>query len=291
MARTSSNARRRVAAAALGVGATVALLAGAVLPAGVAAAGPAPLADGWRAAAPQVVTVTMSELRLDRNGRVHRVVTRSGVVARALAVTPASPAPCKDKAFQLMQPTPSSWNRPMQWAFRASSTPEDITRTGATRALKRSVANITGAHNDCGRVDRVSASATYLGTTNRALDFATVGSCKQYDASDHVNVVGFGRVPSGDAALTCIWSVGDQIIEADMKLDRNAGWATSLGTCEGESLLESVATHEFGHVFGLGHVPEATHGRLTMSERLDGFCEDNETTLGRGDMLGLEKLY
>jgi hypothetical protein len=177
----------------------------------------------------------------------------------------------------------------MHWAFRASSTPDDLSRSAVARALKRSVTNITGAHNDCGRVDRVSATSDYLGTTARPLDFATVGSCKPQ--GDGVNVVGFGRVPDHDAALTCIWSIGDQIIEADMKLDRNAEWATSLSSCAVASLLESVATHEFGHVYGLGHVSEADHGRLTMSERLDGFCESNETTLGVGDMLGLEKLY
>ena len=286
MARTASIARRRVAATALSAAACLALLAGAALPAGAAAAGIAPLTDGWRAAPAPVVTVTMSVLRFDRGGRLHRTVTRSAVMARALAVTPASPDPCVDKAKSF---TGGAWTGTMSWAFRASSTPEDLSRTATAKALKRSVANITGAHNDCGRVDRVSATAAYLGATGRALDFKDLGSCKP--TGDRVNVVGFGRVPNGDAALTCIWSIGDQIIEADMKLDRSAGWATSLASCHSASLLEAVATHEFGHVFGLGHVPEATHGRLTMSERLDGLCEDNEASLGLGDMLGLEKLY
>ena len=56
-------------------------------------------------------------------------------------------------------------------------------------------------------------------------------------------------------------------------------------------MLESVVTHELGHAYGLDHVSELSHGRLTMSRYIDGTCENQEAKLGLGDMKGLEALY
>ena len=50
-------------------------------------------------------------------------------------------------------------------------------------------------------------------------------------------------------------------------------------------------THERGHTFGLNHVAETGHGNLTMSPLINGPCQINERTLGRGDVLGLDRKY
>ena len=55
--------------------------------------------------------------------------------------------------------------------------------------------------------------------------------------------------------------------------------------------MESTVTHERGHTFGLAHVSERRHGKLTMSSDSEGACQTSERTLGRGDVLGLARKY
>ncbi|CAN5580267.1 hypothetical protein BH23CHL6_BH23CHL6_00130 [soil metagenome] len=92
-------------------------------------------------------------------------------------------------------------------------------------------------------------------------------------------------------ALACWWVSGNRIVEADVQINSNVSWATSLAGCRFQPMLGAVTTHEVGHSFGMGHVGEKKHGRLTMSSHIDGNCNNQESTLGLGDVLGLEKLY
>jgi hypothetical protein len=136
--------------------------------------------------------------------------------------------------------------------------------------------------NDCGRADLVSAMARYVGTTAQST------SCSVMDGR---NVVGFRGLPDGFAARTCWWYSDGHIIEVDIQINSKLRWATSLAGCRSQLMLEAVMTHEVGHAFGVGHVDESTHGRLTMSTNLDGLCTNREATLGLGDLLALEALY
>jgi hypothetical protein len=107
-----------------------------------------------------------------------------------------------------------------------------------------------------------------------------------------VNVVAFAPLDNFYAGFTCIWWDGHHhIYEMDMRLDPSQAWATSMSGCNGGLLLEALITHEAGHGFGLAHVSETQHGRLTMSTYIDGFCENQESTLGWGDLRGLQALY
>ncbi len=211
-----------------------------------------------------------------------QVGTQQPVMAAAQFAGSVSlaPAPCVDSAYHLIGAKWAKGN--YSWSFRARSVPRSLRRRAARNTIIRAFHNITSEHNDCGRAARISITANFLGNTRRK------PGCTSRDGH---NVIGFGRLPRGILAVTCYWTRNGKMIEADMKINNREAWALSLKGCRRAVMLEATITHEAGHVFGLAHVGERRHGRLTMSTYIDGLCENQESTLGLGDMLGLEALY
>ncbi|MEO6350916.1 MAG: matrixin family metalloprotease [Candidatus Limnocylindrales bacterium] len=194
---------------------------------------------------------------------------------------------CGDSAYKFLGPA-AGWKQPLRWAFRASSTPAGLSSSAVLAVIKKSFRNVTTSRNDCGIADTVSATSSYLGSTTRKPGVSSSGSCL---GQDGYNVVGFGSLGGYYSGYTCIYWEGDEIVEMDMRLDTGTHWALSLSGCRDELVMEALVTHEAGHAFGLGHVSETKHGRQTMSVYIDGLCENQEATLGRGDVLGLQALY
>ena len=199
----------------------------------------------------------------------------------------SSPSPCADSKYNFLGPS-ARWKQTLNWSFRASSVPSGLSSSAVLSVIKKAFGNITGERNDCGRANTISASSAYLGTTTRKPNVTADGGCGTPDGH---NVVAFAPLNGYYAGYTCIWWKGDEIVEADMRLDTNTSWALTTSSCSNALMLEALVTHEAGHAFGLAHVGEAKHGRLTMSVYIDGLCENQEATLGLGDMKGLEALY
>ncbi len=225
------------------------------------------------------------------DGLTRDVTATAGSDAEApTAVISRSPGACSDRTYHLL---PTMWKSTWQWWFQSGSTPRDVSKSRAERALRSAAASITRERNDCGRPDRVSATASYQGRTTRKPGVTSTGGCL---GTDGESVVGFGTLPAGVLGLTCttyqiIPSGVDNSIESDVLFNKDGmSWTTTLSGCFGRAMLRSVATHEFGHVFGLNHVSESRHGNLTMSTAI-GPCDDSAFTLGKGDMLGLEQRY
>ncbi len=206
------------------------------------------------------------------------------------AVTPALLSACSDPKYNR---TGSSWRTTFHWSFKANSTPSSLLVNGTTiadveRVLKHAVGNITHERNDCDRADHVSARAIYDGNTNLGTHIGTDAACHRTDGH---NVVAFGDLPPSTLGFTCWWFIGSRTIEADTVLNKqNFTFALTATDCTNAYILEDVATHEFGHVFGLGHVNQDKHANLTMSPQIYA-CDPSDETLGWGDMLGLESLY
>ena len=195
---------------------------------------------------------------------------------------------CDDAEYNLAR---YKWKTTWKWWFLARSTPGELTRSKAESHLRSSVASITGSRNDCGMADQVNATASYQGRTTTRPGVTSGGGCRQ----DGKSVVGFGDLPAGLLGLACtaylVVSGVKPAVESDVLFNKDDfSWRTSVSGCSNQAILRSVATHEFGHVFGLDHVGEGNHGRLTMSIAI-GACDDSAYTLGKGDVLGLRKRY
>jgi len=199
----------------------------------------------------------------------------------------AVPNPCTDGAYHLEG---FHWNQDFVWYFHASSTPAANSVSAVETGLQVAANSIERQRNNCSLADQVSASNTYGGRTAAAPSLSSTGNCGSPDGK---NVVGFGPLPSGVLGLTCAWFGGDHIaIEADVKLTTRRSWFSQAvpSGCSNRWGIEQVATHEFGHVYGLAHVSQTTHPELTMSTQAYP-CRNEKVTLGLGDVRGLRTLY
>jgi hypothetical protein len=103
------------------------------------------------------------------------------------------------------------------------------------------------------------------------------------------NKVGWGPLPRGLIGWTCYWWRGDgRMVATDMRLSRSSLVVIRFPkSCSNRYDLQSLATHEWGHSWGLGHV---RNDKLTMHHFLPA-CSAAFRTLGLGDWRGMRKLY
>jgi hypothetical protein len=198
---------------------------------------------------------------------------------------PNDPA-CFDDAYTLEG---FAWNTVYRWQYNMDSTPAGYDPAAVLAVIQSAFDNVVDERNDCGRPDNIHALAQYQGKTS-------LTGCA--DQPDGENTVSWSDLPSNlspdTIAYTCPSSGGpngDIASDADIVINDQIPWALSKSDCQFQELLEPTITHEVGHVFGLGHVSERQHPDLTMSTRSNGPCDDSASTLGLGDMLGLESLY
>ena len=209
---------------------------------------------------------------------------------------PSSPAlrhggdKCDDPAYSLIYGF--GWPGGVyDWAFRKSTTPNEMTKKRATRELKRAAGNMSEGRNDCGLANQHNASNNFQGNTTQASDVTSQPACVANPQP--VNVTEFGAMGGGGIlAATCVYQGGGAITDADVKINTNFEWWEGTGGCSGQTFgLQGVQTHEYGHAFGVGHVSEATSPNLTMSTNINGTCSNFEASLGEGDVLAMRDLY
>lgn len=182
----------------------------------------------------------------------------------------------------------------LRYYFNRRTTPSNLSDLGTARAIQKAGTNVSSVRDSCGVPDRVPAVLKYRGATRTSVNMDAGGTCK---ANDHKSVVGFGDLPGRYTGNTCVWAWvqdgADRINSSDVRLNKSDyRWTTNVTrSCRGKHDVESTMTHERGHTFGLGDVPESSHPNLTMSSLSNGACQISERSLGKGDAIGLNEKY
>jgi len=200
-----------------------------------------------------------------------------------------SSPPCRDGAFRQQG---HDWKISLRWGYHQASTPRRMKASNAVEQIRLGLSNIRDGQDNCGLNGRPDASSRYLGRmTAKPNIFMRDGRvrCGTYNSR---NTVGWGPLPGNLLGYTCYWWNRDNknMIAADMRLD--PGSRTVLrypANCRNKFDLQSLATHEWGHAYGLLH-PGAGHAKLTMAHLLPP-CSKAPRTLGLGDWRGMRKLY
>jgi Matrixin len=191
-----------------------------------------------------------------------------------------------------------------KWYLGDGSNPAALSDSDYVTVVKDAINNITSAYNNCGRPDYVDATATYGGTTTFESDMHIsdgVTVCNAVpDGKDTIDASDLAKNGNPPLATTCSWWVPligqNPIYESDVRfniVDFNFTTNPGSSSCSLTNKMfdvESVMTHEAGHVFGLDHVSETSYPFMTMSTRTAP-CDLSARTLGKGDMYGLEYLY
>ncbi|MBF4603395.1 matrixin family metalloprotease [Curtobacterium sp. VKM Ac-2884] len=174
------------------------------------------------------------------------------------------------------------WSSTVKWYYNESGQRS----TYAKDALRKAANAWTGTIASCGRSVTSSARNSYVRLATQAPGLTDKGGCT---ASNGYSVVGWGKLPSGTLGVTCVWYDGNGIAkESDQRYATSYNWS-STATCSGARFdTQAVATHEWGHLYGLGHVQTGTD---QVMEPSGGYCDTGSRTLGFGDMTGIAAIY
>lgn len=256
---------------------------GSVLP----ARGKGVYVEGMTPSGVQEMIITRSEsgtVEVGKVGREAHGAEPESSGSTALAATDE----CSDKAFSKLGYRVESR---LRYFFNRATTPNKVTRAGAEKAIRRAGNNIANTKNNCGLGDRVPTGLAYAGNTPKVAQISNNGCMRD----DGYSVVSFGKLSYvlGLACTSYEYRKGyDKVLSSDIKLNKaEYKWTTNPlnKSCNYQYDVESIMTHEFGHTFGLNH-PRGNHPNLTMNSS-SASCDASVRILGKGDVLGLDRIY
>ncbi len=145
------------------------------------------------------------------------------------------------------------------------------------------------------RTQLSNSFAAWKGAESAAPTIAVTGSTTITKATaNHSYDVLFGRISASSIAVTTTWRWPNGDIESDTVFNNRLKWF--IASAEGDGCLESqarydlanIATHEFGHTYGLGH-PAGARWETMYAFGFRG--ETLKRSLGAGDRAGIRARY
>ncbi|HWG90533.1 MAG TPA: matrixin family metalloprotease [Candidatus Thermoplasmatota archaeon] len=130
-----------------------------------------------------------------------------------------------------------------------------------------------------------AAAATLFG------GFTVGGDASKVGTRDGVNQIGFRNLgTTGVLGRTTTWFTSAGVaFESDAVYNTAYKWSTTGERSKAD--LQSVATHELGHAFGLDHAPTTTANACLTMYYKSTLGSTAQRTLGSGDLLGIQKKY
>lgn len=218
----------------------------------------------------------------------------------AIAATATDPA-CSETAYNYERygttGAPDYWTGTLDWYYTESTASRANLTIAATESdIRGGNTNMTTGQNDCGYpTGQFRSHGAFQGNTSKYANIDSSGNCTS-NFPDLQNTVSWGpytgtALTSGTLADTCYdaYINTGKMIEADIYFGSNVRLVDTLPAgCTSSYDLQSTATHEWGHAYGMAH---ETSGPDETMYPYENPCKTYERTLGNGDWHGMDNLY
>jgi hypothetical protein len=164
-----------------------------------------------------------------------------------------------------------------RWRWWIGATPTGLSADEVVNAVREAQREWTDNINWCGYADEADPPTKYMGQTDKKV------------GQDGQNTIDWGSLEDDEscaAALACTftwYSARGKPVESDIRFDTASKWAIGGGTGSAFD-IQSVAAHEFGHVYQFDHVTDSSRNDQTTV--MWPYVSPGDTSahkLGKGD--------
>lgn len=215
-------------------------------------------------------------------------------------------------------PVVARWaDLPVQWLLNSDTPNKNVSNSGCSSSLATCIQQSVTAGFTTWTTAHIPIGNTQQTLTDVAVEYSGSSTLTNPDYQDCQNVIGFSDTTSGDfstgtiaftqivtvtrppgstgsftyncsggASRTC--SLDDCIADADIEFNPNVNFVTSLTPPANTFSVQSVATHEEGHLLGLDH---SGIGHTIMFPFGDTAAAGQQVQLSTDDAIGISYLY